>query len=226
MHVHLNFNGNGGGIHIPLSRERGHRIFPGLEDERYTMIRPATKVQFDPDQLYTVNQAVDAAEELVCNFYKLSVTQIRQLNYDIKTAAQLVDHEIIEPHFAQIIRYRTRKIDSLLESDADDFYKVCLQDHSILSALKEFEFLRLYPFMLYIVCHELIHVVRFRRFLQHFHAPPDHRQKEEIRVHHLTHEVLGKIRISDLEPVFEFFRQWQQAFNETEEMSTKPLLSG
>jgi len=190
------------------------------------MTRPATLPQFNPDQVNTVTQAVVAAEELVSDFYKLSLGQMRQLNYDIKTSAELSSQEIVELHFAQIIRYKAHKIDSLLETDADDFYKICLQDHSILSTLERFDRLRLYPFMLYIVCHELIHVVRFRRFLQQFHAPPEQRQKEEIRVHHLTREVLEKIRISDMDGVFGFYRQWQQAFHETEEMTTKSMPSG
>jgi hypothetical protein len=174
--------------------------------------------KFDPQQLISVNQAVAVAEELVSNYYKLSDTQMRQMNYDIKTASQLSPHEIVKAHFAQIVRYRAQKKDSLLETDASDFYLICLQDHAILSAVKKFKQLRLYPFMLYVVCHELIHVVRFRRFLQHFHVPPEERQREEIRVHHVTREILKPVQTSDMDLVFEFYHKWQEAFEQMDEI--------
>lgn len=170
--------------------------------------------------MVSVNQAVVVAEELVSNFYKFSDSQMRQLNYDIKTLSQLAPHEIVDAHFAQIVRYRTQKKDSLLETDAADFYLICLQDHAILSAVDRFENLNLYPFMIYIVCHELIHVVRFRRFLQHFQVPPDERQIEEIRVHHATREMLKKANIDGMDPVFAFYGKWQEAFEQMDEVVT------
>lgn len=174
--------------------------------------------EFDSLQMITVNQAVDVAEEMVSNFYKLSDSQMRQLNYDIKTASQLAPHEIVKAHFAQIVRYRAQKKGSLLETDAKDFYLICLQDQAILSAIKKFGQLPLYPFMLYVVCHELIHVVRFRRFLQHFHVSPEERQLEEIRVHHATREILKPASISGLDSVFEFYHKWQEAFERMDEI--------
>ncbi len=182
-------------------------------------------LQFDLDQMLIVNKAVGVSEELISNYYKLSASQMRQLNYDIKTLGQLESREIVETHFAQIVRYMARKRDSLLETDADDYYKICLQDHSILATLEQSPQLHLYPFMLYIVCHELIHVVRFRRFLQHFDVAPEERRKEEIRVHHLTREVLSKGRIAEITPVLEYYIKWQEAFFEMDEFAAKTLTS-
>ncbi len=184
------------------------------------MAEGLARITFDADQITAVNQAVGVAEELVSNFYKFSGSQMLQLNYDIKTAVQLEPHEIVDAHFAQIMRYRAQKKDSLLEVDATDLYRICLQDHAILAAVNRFRHLRLYPFMLYIVCHELIHVVRFRRFLQHFHVAPEERQLEEIRVHHATREMLSKANIDDIGPVFEFYCKWQEAFEEMGEIVT------
>lgn len=179
--------------------------------------------KFLPDQLMEVNQAVDVSEELIANYYKLSVSQMRQLNYDIKTLGELEPHEIVDAHFAQIVRYRAQKKNSSLETEADDFYKICLQDHNIIEALKISHGLTLYPFMVYITCHELIHVVRFRRFIQHFHAPADQRQAEEIRVHQLTRHLLGQSGVSDLDPVFGFYSKWQDAVSNLDEPYIKPV---
>ncbi|MGM0451788.1 MAG: hypothetical protein ACQERN_01300 [Thermodesulfobacteriota bacterium] len=167
---------------------------------------------FSQKQLGTVNQSVETAEELVSNYYKLSGSQMRHLNYDIKTASHLVPHEITDVHFAQIVRYKVQKKDTLLETEADDFYKICIQDPVIIKALEQMPSLRLYPFVLYVVCHELIHVVRFRHFLQHFHATPQQRQTEEAKVHHLTHRILENATIAHVGPVFQFYEKWHQAF--------------
>ena len=41
----------------------------------------------------------------------------------------------------------------------------------------------LFSLVVYIATHELIHIVRFSKFLQNFHASPDEKQAEEKRVH-------------------------------------------
>ena len=185
---------------------------------RMIMTGSGARIEFDSRQLLTVNQAVCVAEELISDFYKLSDSQLRQLNYDVKSRSQLAAHEIVDAHFAQIVRYRARKKDAVLETDATDFYLVCLQDHVILDTIERFMALRLYPFMLYVICHELVHVVRFRRFLQNFHAPPEERQQEEIRVHHITRRILRNSHTDGMEPVFDFYGDWQVAFDQMSEI--------
>ncbi len=167
--------------------------------------------KFSAKQIVVVSSAVSTAEDLVSDYYKLSATQMRQLNYDIKTAAELDQHEKVADHFAQIVRYSAEKTDSLLKTDTDDFYKICLQDHSILAVVQDFDGIGLYPFLLYVICHELIHVVRFRRFQQRFYVPDEQKQEEEIRVHGITHEILTRQHIARMQPVFEFYENWRTA---------------
>lgn len=170
-------------------------------------------MKFNNDQMEVVSRAVATAEDLVSDYYKLSATRMRQLNYDIKTAADLGQHETVSDHFAQIVRYSAKKQNSMLSTDVDDFYKICLQDHSILSVVQRFADIALYPFLLYIICHELVHVVRFRRFQQRFSVPDEHRQAEEIRVHRITHEILARKQIAGMQPVFGFYEGWHTAGN-------------
>ena len=179
------------------------------EAELHSMAHIDKYQLFDPNELVTLNQSVAMAEELVCNHFKLSASQMAQLNYDIKTMADLQSQEIVEGHFAQIIRYGAAKCDSMLKTDVNDYYKICIQDHAIISAIKRSPDLVLYPFTLYIVCHELIHVVRFRRFLQHFSAPPAQRQAEEFRVHQWTRDILENEMIIGMDPVFKYYEKWQ-----------------
>ncbi len=164
---------------------------------------------FDPDHITTVNKAAAMAEELVSNHYKMSASQWLNRRYDIRTLADLDPGEIIDGPFAQIIRYEGHRDNRSLGSAAYDFYKICLQDHTILAALADHRQLQLFPFILYIVTHELIHIVRFTKFLQQFDAAPEDRLAEEKRVHAATHLVLAQIRIPGLEQVLEFYGEWR-----------------
>ena len=166
--------------------------------------------RFGRDELMVVNEAVAVAEELTSNAYKMSFAEWRRRRYDIKTVADLSPEEIVYGHFAQIIRYVGRKAETSLGSSRYDFYKICLQDHNILSALDEFPGLHLFPFSLYIVCHELIHVIRFTKFMQAFDASPEEKIEEEARVHEKTRSILEPASIKDMEAVFDFYRAWQE----------------
>ncbi len=164
--------------------------------------------QFTSDQIKIVNGSVEMAEELVSNFYKISASQWGRRRYDIKTLANLNSNEIVNGPFAQIIRYVGQHKNSSLGSSSYDFYKICLQDHSICETLNKTAGLKLFPFTLYIVTHELIHIVRFTKFLQNFDALPDEKMEEEARVHKNTHKILKAVKIEGLSEVFEFYSNW------------------
>ncbi len=169
---------------------------------------------FNPVQLGIVNEAVVMAEERVIDFYKMSDSQWVHLRYDVKTLSDLETHEIVDGPFAQVIRYEGKLRGHQLGSSAYDFYQICLQDHSILSALDQFPDLEIFPFALYIVTHELIHIVRFSKFLQNFDASDTEKMAEEIRVHEHTHEILSSARVSGLGNVFEFYKKWRMPFDQ------------
>ncbi len=156
-----------------------------------------------------VTRAVEMSEELISNYYKLSSSQLSRLNYDVKTCAHLAPSEIVSEHFAQIVKYKLRKKNALRETEAEDFYQICLQDHAILQALEDHPELAFLEFLLYIVCHELIHVVRFNRFLQQFNASAEEKMAEERRVHARTREILSCVSMSGIAPVLAFYGQWQ-----------------
>lgn len=163
---------------------------------------------FNQEQIQIVNNAASLAEELVSNAYKLSASEWLRRRYDIKTLAGLAPDEVVHGPFAQIIRYKAQRTDTSLSSSSYDLYKICFQDHTILEKLKKSPDIHLYPFSLYIVTHELIHIVRFTKFMQNFVATADEKMDEEMRVHKKTHDILGNIRISGLSPVLAFYNQW------------------
>ncbi|MBW2193593.1 MAG: hypothetical protein JRF27_07390, partial [Deltaproteobacteria bacterium] len=167
-----------------------------------------------PNQISVVNNSVAMAEELASNFYKMSESQWLHRRYDVKTLVDLSPDEIVYGPFAQVIRYEGQRKESSLGSSAFDFYKICLQDHSILAAMGQSSNLELSPFSLYIVTHELVHIVRFSKFIQSFDASPEEMLLEETRVHEITREILHTLRISGLTNVLKFYNKWHTSFDD------------
>ncbi len=165
--------------------------------------------KFSADQIDIINNSVEMSEDLVSNHYKMSANQWLRSRYDVKTLADLDESEKVDGRFAQVIRYAGRKKDTALGSSAYDFYKICLQDHSIMPVLKETPSLNLLPFTMYIVTHELIHIVRFSKFLQNFDASEEEKLAEEARVHEKTHTILDKTGVAGLDDVFRFYKSWR-----------------
>lgn len=172
------------------------------------MAREKKPTTFSDNQLDVITESAAMAEELVSNHYKMSANQWLRRRYDFKTRAELTPDEIISGPFAQIIRYEGKKNDRALGSSSYDFYKVCLQDHEILTALENSPGIRLFPFSLYITTHELIHIVRFSKFLCNFEASPPEKMMEEARVHEKTRSILEAVSIPDMARVLKFFEKW------------------
>lgn len=169
---------------------------------------------FSPAQIIDVNNAASMAEELVSNSYKMSTSQWLRRRYDFKTLVDLEPDEIVGGPFAQIIRYEGHRVNSSLGSTVYDFYKICLQDHAILNAVRQNSGIRLFPFCLYILTHELIHIIRFSHFLCSFVAKPEERLTEETIVHQKTHEMLCGLTIDGLSEVFTFYENWRQPLDQ------------
>lgn len=179
------------------------------------MIQNFEKLQkFNGKQLQIVNKAAGMAEELVSDYHKISASQWLRRRYDIKTLADLTSEEIVSGPFAQIIRYKAQPKGSSLGSSTYDFYKICLQDNSILSVIRKSPAIRLCPFALYIITHELIHIVRFSEFLQNFDASNEEKMAEEARVHKNTHDILKSVKLYGLSTVLKYYDKWRIPFDE------------
>lgn len=168
---------------------------------------------FLPEQMPLVAQAVAMAEELVGNHYKMTTSGWQRPRYDVRTYGDLEPSERVSGPFAQIIRYHGRPRRTELGSAGYDFYKICLQDPAILEALDRRPGLRLLPFLLYILVHELIHVVRFSRFQMGFEASEEERLAEERRVHRETHAILRDVRLEGMREVLEFYADWHASWD-------------
>jgi hypothetical protein len=162
---------------------------------------------FSPEEIQVVSQAVEIAEDVTANHFKISTAQWKHVRYDIRTLAELSPDEIADCAFAQITRYSGKP--DLSRQRHYDYFKICLQDQNIIAAVERDEGVRLLPLGVYVVTHELVHIVRFCKFLQHFDAEPPERQQEEMRVHGITQRALGSLRIPHLDYVLEVYRDYQ-----------------
>jgi len=166
---------------------------------------------FNELELERVDHAVFMAEELVNNFFKLSSGHWLKNRYDIITARDLACHECVCGPFAQVVKYEGRNKDVTLGSSSFSLYRVCLQDQAILSVVAKERGLMLDPFLLYVLTHELVHVVRFLRFEHRYEnaGEADLTMAEEKKVHHLTHRILHRLSIPGLSKVFIFYEKWR-----------------
>ena len=161
---------------------------------------------FKKESLFTVSEALGIAEDKTGDFYKFSFGQWKKHRYDVKTRSSLHHDEISGLAFAML--NKCSRIISRCDSRTRkrDYYYICLQDHSILKALKRDRDLSLMPLMVYIFTHELVHIVRFCNFYQRFEMRGKGREDEEKIVHHTTFEILKDLALPKLDYVLDAYR--------------------
>lgn len=160
---------------------------------------------FNEEQIEIVNNSLELAEDIVSGHYKMSPTEWLRNRYEVKTFVDLKENEKVDGPFAQIIKYSGYLKNSSLGSEFFDLYRICLQDAAILSLIRENPEIRLKPFLTYIHVHELVHIVRFGKFEQFFHANAGDRAIEETRVHRVTQKILQKNYIEGIDAVFVYY---------------------
>jgi len=165
---------------------------------------------FNESELEQVATATLRAEEMVYNYFKFSSSQWLKNRYDIKTARDLIPHERVDGPFAQVLKYEGRRRDLSLISSAFSLYHVCIQDPAIISLVAQKSKVCLDPFLLYILVHELVHVVRFARFEHRYEnaCEAEVTLEEEKKVHGITHDIIDPQTVSGMPQVFEFYAQW------------------
>jgi len=157
-----------------------------------------------------LREALVVAEEMTSDFFKLTSRHWLAARYDISTLVHLRDEEISPNALAMVAKYDGCPPGRVLRSSSFDFYRVCLQDHNILKTLANREDLQLFPFLCYILTHELVHIVRFSKFEARFDTTLEEKLQEEERVHRLTWKILAPLNSLNLGPVIKYHQEhWQ-----------------
>ncbi len=156
-------------------------------------------VPFKKEDILTVGEALDIAEDRTGDYFKFSSGQWRRHRYDVRTLSQLATDEVVPDVFALLKKSDEEKGRIEPGSRNRDFYFICLQDHRILKALKRDRDLGLLPLLVYVFTHELVHIVRFCNFSQRFEVSTKDREKEERIVHATTFEILKELSLPRLD---------------------------
>ncbi len=147
--------------------------------------------RFSTEELSLLDRAVDLAEELTGNYFKLTRFGPPRYTYEVATDRDLEADERSRQALAKLVRYVRIKPGPNHSRSPFSFFRICLQDANILEAWargsQDFE---LSHMLLYVLTHELVHIVRFERFAHLFYASDPERTKEESIVYRTTHEIL------------------------------------
>jgi hypothetical protein len=166
--------------------------------------------RFGKAELQAVRRARAEAEALVGGFYVLAPREWKRITYEVRTLGELAPEEISYRAFAQVLCYDfTRRIGATVV-ERRDLYRICLQDHRILPAIRRAQAVSpragkpaLEPFLLYLLTHELVHIVRFTQRMQRLDLAPELRPREELSVEQTTRQILAPVADHQLRQVIE-----------------------
>jgi hypothetical protein len=160
--------------------------------------------RFGKTELAVVRQQLIAAEMLLSRYYCIPDREWPAYVYDVRTLADLAPGELSNNILAHISKYEA--VSEKFGRKRFDFYGICLQDHNILAACRRRTGgISLEPLMLYVLTHELVHVIRFANQPSKFFMSGTDQFAEEQRVHRITREVLRMKHDPALLPVLQAY---------------------
>lgn len=139
---------------------------------------------FTQKDISTISKAAALAENLTQQYFN-SAEEWKREPYLLFTLQQ-VGKQLYERHaFANVIQVTPKS------ASARSRYGIILQDPNILLALLRSHFHDLWTLGLFVLTHEMVHILRFRKYNVDFFASQHERDKEEKIVHAITREILA-----------------------------------
>lgn len=143
-----------------------------------------------------IQRAAFLAEGLTQRYFGLAEDVWKRKPYGIFTLKEVSDSLCNPDAFAGVIRFKPRP-DRRQERPEADRYGIVLHDPNILLALLRSTSPDLWTLGLFVITHELTHIVRFREHHVDFFASEEYRDKEERTVHGMTREILSGVTNTD-----------------------------
>jgi hypothetical protein len=175
-------------------------------DGRYcrTGIREVeTDVKFSREQRKLAIHALGEAEEQISRYYCIPPHRWQELRYDFLTRQ---DTEW-EP-LPEVILARVQRLEKIIrrQSQPFDFYRIQLNDPSILTAAKR-ENLGddFYQFLVFILTHEMVHLVRLSTIIGREKDHTLSRESEEDRVQRVSRQILSNRRCEAFQLILDRF---------------------
>jgi len=147
---------------------------------------------FTPTDLSTIGRAAQLAEKLTTEYFNLASDEWRRASYAMFTRKEVGEALHSDDAFAQLVFYRKAAPKKEGERKPEAF-GIVLQDPIILQALLRSYSHDLWTLALFILTHELTHIVRFRRFGVAVFTDVQEHEIEEKVVHAITSEILSGV---------------------------------
>jgi hypothetical protein len=157
-------------------------------------------VLFSSDQRNLAVHAMGEAEDRTLRYYCIPPHRWQHLKYDLLTRRDGEWEPLPDSALARVQRlHQIRPRKSHL-----DFYRIQLNDPSILrAACRENLAADLYPFLVYILTHEMVHLVRLSTILP---EEPECREAEESRVRGVACRILAGALDQRMRPILDRFQ--------------------
>ncbi len=145
-------------------------------------------MQFSKAQRTQINLAMNEAEERATRYYCIPPHRWQELRYDLLTRQDSEWEAFPDDALARVRCFqRTDKH----RNSSFDFYRIELNDPSILTVATEENLgTNLYPFFLYILTHEMVHLIRLSSMIGGDAATLTP-TLEESRVSSVSHQILA-----------------------------------
>ena len=173
----------------------------------------AESIFFNKKQQFWVEEALEIAETLAADHLRVDLKDFEQFPYDLQTLKNLREQEKTRRALAQVCKYEYRSRKAQDRQGGTGFYRICLQDDKILNTVQTEGPSLFKPLLLYVVTHELIHVIRFSVDPKRFYLQSKEKEIEERDVHRKTYELLKPFKDPQVERLLERYQPWWEDFS-------------
>jgi hypothetical protein len=174
---------------------------------------------FNTTEKKIVYLALEEAADYLRRFYCFSPREWFNYCYDVKTELEVPVENSNKNAFAEVRKYTP--ILKKMSTFPKERYHICLFDQNILGTLWKRPDLEFYPFMIYVLTHELIHIARFCQRFHPFECDNATLEKEEQKVDKLTQQVLNIKKTETFSKISGLYNE----LNTTAYPFTQPVLS-
>ena len=155
---------------------------------------------FSPSQKNLAIMALGEAEDCTSKYYCIPPFRWQQVHYDLLTRQDQEWEPLPDPVLARLQRFERF---SRISKRVLNFYRIQLNDPAILSVAERDNFESdIYPFLVFILTHELVHLVRVSVLSDSSHELSPFPQSEEMRVQLVANQILSSVNYPNLKPLF------------------------
>ncbi len=158
---------------------------------------------FQQAHLEILSNTVALSEEIISDCFGLTTDYWLRNPFEVRTLKDEKRMTLPRGVYAHLEKYGNDWREKFYGKDTRCLYRIVVLDPRVLETTGGREAV-IRPFLLYIMTHELIHVVRFSRF--ECAVSVEDKTEEEGKVHLLTQSVLKGVKIPNLDLVVDFFK--------------------